>query len=97
MYTDKSCGVDGLNPESFQVFWNAVRSDFVQLFQRFMSTGELPSEISRTLVYLMLKVKMSQLVKDLHRILLYNVLIRILSTFLIKKLNLYLGSLILDK
>lgn len=36
MHPDKACGLDGLNPAFFQVFWSIVEHDVVKFFCDFL-------------------------------------------------------------
>lgn len=78
MLPDKSPGLDGLNSTFFQTFWNIVGRDVFKFCKNFMTTGELPLEINKTLVCLIPKVKVPQVMGELIPIALYNVLVRIL-------------------
>ncbi|KAL8106281.1 hypothetical protein AgCh_029900 [Apium graveolens] len=97
MHPEKSPGPDGLNSCFFQVFWSIVGKDVVELCQKFISTGELPGEVNRTLVCLIPKVKRPQTISDLRPISLCNVVVRILSKVLSNRLKLCLKELISDK
>lgn len=97
MHPDKSPGIDGLNPAFFQMFWSVVGYDVAQFCQKFMSTGELPMGVNRTLVCLIPKVKSPQTMSELRPISLCNVLVRILSKVLSNRLMPCLGKLISDK
>lgn len=60
MHPDKSPGVDGLNPGFFQAYWSIIGEDVVKFCQHFVSTGELPAGVNRTVVCLVPKVKQPQ-------------------------------------
>lgn len=91
MHPDKSPGADGLNATFFQTFWNVVGKDVVKFCQRFISTGELPGGINRTLVCIIPKVKSPQMMMELRPISLCNVMLRMLSKVIINWLKPYLG------
>lgn len=97
MHPDKSSGPDGLNPAFFQTFWSVVGNDVVEMCRKFMSTGELPVGINRTVVCLIPKVKMPTSMGELQPISLCNVLIRIVSKVLANRLKPCLETLISDK
>lgn len=97
MHPDKESGMDGLNPMFFQTFWNIVGNDIVMLCQCFMQTCELPSGINRTIVCLLPKIKIPQLMTNLRPISLCNVVVRILSKVLSNRLKPCLNNFISDK
>lgn len=97
MHPDKSPGIDGLNPCFFQTYWNVVGEDVVECCQKFMLTGDLPSEVNRTVVCLIPKVKQPRKVTDLRPISLCNVIIRIVSKVMANRLKECLPTIISDK
>lgn len=50
MHPKKTPGTDGLNPAFFQVFWNIVGQDLVDMCRKFIASGELPMGVNNTLV-----------------------------------------------
>lgn len=65
--------------------------------KRFIATGELPTDINRTMVCLIPKVKQPQTMAELRLISLCNVIVRILSKVLANRLKPCLPSLISDR
>lgn len=65
--------------------------------RNFMSMGVLPDEINKSLVCLILKIKVPQTMGDLRPISLSNVLVRILSEFMANRLKNCLGSIVSEK
>ncbi|KAL8124141.1 hypothetical protein AgCh_011956 [Apium graveolens] len=94
MHPDKSAGQDGLNPAFFQSFWSIVAQDVFDFCRIFIESGELPVGVNRTILCLILKVKVPTNMKDLRPISLCNVLLRILSKVLSNRLKACLGSII---
>lgn len=82
MHPDKSPGPDGFNPAFFQTFWKVVCADVVRFCQEFMRSGRLPGNSNHSIVCLIPKVKVPQVMGDLRPISLCNVLVRILSKVL---------------
>lgn len=97
MHPDKASGPDGLNPAFFQSFWSVVGQDVVLFCWRFMNTRELPDEVNRSLVCLIPKVKVPQMMGELRPISLCNILVRILSKVMSNRLKKCLNSIISDK
>lgn len=69
----------------------------VKFCQDYMSTGELPGDVNRTVVCLIPKIKVPQSMTDLRPISLCNVLIRVLSKVLSNRLKPCLDTIISDK
>lgn len=97
MHYDKSPGIDGLNPEFFQSYWDVVGNDVTVFCQRFFETGELPEGVNRTLVCLIPKVKQPKQMSEVRPVSLCNVLIRIISKIMANRLKPCLNSIISDK
>ncbi|XP_074346113.1 uncharacterized protein LOC141684875 [Apium graveolens] len=57
MIADKSPGVDGLFPGSYQAYWEIVGTNVVEFCRTFFDTGELTDGVNQTLVCLIPKVK----------------------------------------
>lgn len=93
MHPDKAAGPDGLNPISFQVFWDIVGLNVVTFCLDFLSTGVLIEGIDESLVYLIPKIKVSQTIGDIRPISLCNVPVRILSKVMTNRLKPYLGTI----
>lgn len=83
MHPDKSPGPDGLNPAFFQSFWSIFWSDVFKVCHTFMSTGELPLGLNKTVVCLIPRVKEPHSMTELRPISLCNVLVRIVSKVLV--------------
>lgn len=94
MHSDKSPGIDGLNPWFYQAYWEIVGQDVTKFCKKFFETGELPENVNRTLVCLIPKVKHPKRVADLRPISLCNVLMRILSKVMANRLKPTLNALI---
>lgn len=77
MHSDKSPGIDGLNPGFYQAYWKIVEHDVIAFCKKFFETGELHANVNRTVVCLIPKVKHPIRVADLRPISLCNVLMRI--------------------
>lgn len=97
MHLEKSPRPDGLNPAFFQTYWGIVGRDVIEVCKNFMTTGDLPNEVNRTVVCLIPKVKSPTSMTELRPISLCNVLIRILSKVMSNRLKPCLGKLISDK
>lgn len=97
MHPERSPGPDGLNPAFFQVLWDVVKRDLVDLCQKFIATGELPKGVNKTLVCLIPKVRQPQTMADLCHISVCNVVIRVLSKVLTNRLKPCLQMLISDR
>lgn len=97
MHPDKSPGVDGLNPGFFQAYWSIIGEDVVKFCQHFVSTGELPAGVNRTVVCLVPKVKQPQRMMELRPISLCNVLFRVLSKILANRLKHVLPGVISEQ
>lgn len=74
-----------------------VEKDVTHFCQKFMRTWEIPSEVNRAVVCLILKVKVPQNMTDLRPVSLCNVLMRTLSKILSNRLKGCLGGIISDK
>lgn len=94
MYPEKSPCSDGLNPGFYQAYWNGVGTDVVNFCRSFFETGELPSEINRTLVCLISKKKNPQQMTDIRPISLCNMLFRVLSKVMANRVKECLPDLI---
>ncbi|XP_074322934.1 uncharacterized protein LOC141659900 [Apium graveolens] len=97
MHSDKSPGIDGLNPGFYRAYWEIVGGDVTKFCRTFFETGELPADVNRTLVCLIPKVKQPNKVADLRPISLCNVLMRILSKVMANRLKPTLNALISEK
>lgn len=97
MCPEKSPGLDGLNPGSFQAFWNVVGVDVVKFCQQFFNTGQVLPKVNRTLVCLIPKVKRPKKTTELRPISLCNVLVRIVSKVMANRIKPFLKTLISDK
>lgn len=73
-----------------------MEKDVVGFCQRFMRSGELPSQVNRALVRLISKTKVPRDMTKLRPISLCNVLVRILSKVMSNRLKPCLSSVISD-
>ncbi|KAL8096954.1 hypothetical protein AgCh_030148 [Apium graveolens] len=80
-----------------ETYWNVIGEDVVECCQKFMITGELPTDVNKTVVCLIPKVKQPRKVTDLRPISLCNVIIRIMSKIMANRLKECLPILISDK
>ena len=94
MHPEKSPGEDGLNPAFYQTYWSIVCKDVVKFCADFFATGEMQSEVNRTVVCLNPNIKNPQSMTDLRPISLCNVLFRILSKVMANRLKCCLSNLI---
>ncbi|XP_074328246.1 uncharacterized protein LOC141666148 [Apium graveolens] len=87
MHSDKSPGIDGLNPGFYQAYWDIIGHDVTEFCSKFFVIGELPENVNQTLVCLIPKVKHPKRVDDLGHISLCNMLMKILSKVMANKLK----------
>ncbi|XP_074360858.1 uncharacterized protein LOC141701117 [Apium graveolens] len=97
MHSDKSPGIDSLNPGFYQTYWEIVGQDVIKFCREFFQNGELPSGLNRTLVCLIPKVKHPKKVVDLRPISLCNMLMKILSKVMANRLTPTLNAIISEK
>lgn len=87
MHPDKSPGPDGMSPGFYQKFWHIVGDDIVKVVKQFFEDGLLPKQLTGTNIVLIPKKKAPQTMADLRPISLCNVVYKIISKVMAKRIK----------
>ncbi|XP_060962217.1 uncharacterized protein LOC115711062 [Cannabis sativa] len=94
MHPDKAPGPDGMTPGFYQKCWDVVGHDVVTQVRNFFESGVLPDNVNNTNIILIPKKKNVSNMGDLRPISLCNVLYKIISKVLAKRLKIVLPHII---
>lgn len=79
MHPNKAPGPDGFSPGFFQRYWHVVGEDVTNSVLAVLNEGADPTEVNKTFICLIPKVKEPEHPKDLRPISLCNVVMRIVT------------------
>ncbi|WVZ84428.1 hypothetical protein U9M48_031461 [Paspalum notatum var. saurae] len=94
MRSDASPGLDGFNAAFYKAAWPWIAEDVVQLVQNFYSLGYLPEGINKTSIALIPKGTEVKTPQNYKPISLCNVIYKIISTSLAKRIKAHLPNYI---
>lgn len=97
MAPSKAPGVDGFNAGFFQTHWHLVKGCVLPAVLTFLSGGDLPEEVNKTLLVLIPKVSNPQDLSQYRPILLCNVLYKICSKTMANRFRRILEEVISDE
>ena len=94
MGANKAPGPDGFTAGFYQAHWGFVGQDVISAVLDFLHGGHLPEGINQTTIVLILKIKHPQGLKNFRPISLCNVIYKICSKVLAKRLRVFLDEII---
>lgn len=92
----KALGIDGLNSAFFQHYWDILGQDVSQACRRWIRERSFPQELNETILVLILKVRNPQVLSNFRPIALCNILYKIMSKMLDRRLRSIINKLISD-
>lgn len=90
----KTPGPDGFQPVFFRTYWNIVAQDVWDLVARAFSTGYIDPSLAETLIVPIPKVDEPRTLRDFRPISLCNVLLKLISKVLVRRVRPFLDDLI---
>ena len=94
MHPSISPGLDGMSPFFFQMYWNIVGDDVIEVVLSILSSGHMLHKMNYTHIVLIPKINGPKHVADLRPIRLANVVFRIVSKVLANQLKQILPNVI---
>ena len=94
MHPSISPGLDGMSPFFFQIYWNIVGDDVIEVVLSVLSLGHMLHKMNYTHIVLIPKINGPKHVADLRPIRLANVVFRIVSKVLANQLKQILPNVI---
>ena len=94
MHPSISPGLDGMSPFFFQMYWNIVGDDVIEVVLSVLSSGHMLHKMNYTHIVLIPKINGPKHVADLRPIRLANVVFRIVSKVLANQLKQILPNVI---
>lgn len=82
MHSDKSSGLDGLNPTFYQKFWELCGMEIFNTTTKCLDEGVFPNTFNETNIVLVPKIDQPETMRDIYPISLCNVAFEILSNVL---------------
>ncbi|KAK9690046.1 hypothetical protein RND81_09G100800 [Saponaria officinalis] len=92
--SNKSPGVDGFSSGFFKAAWHIIEADFCCAIEDFFKTSFMPKQANATLVSLIPKKQVPQIVKDFRPILCCSVVYKTVSKILISRLQRVMPKLV---
>lgn len=90
----KASGPDGFQPVFFRRYWHIVSKDIWFLVAAAFSTGHIEEHLTKTLIVPIPKVDDPKCLKDFRPISLCNVLLKLITKILVRRVRPYLDDLI---
>lgn len=94
MNSYKAPGPDGFQAVFFKSYWNVIANDVFDLVNKAFSTGCIDNHLAETLIIPIPKIDDPSTLKDFRPINLCNVLLKLISKILVKRVRPYLDTFI---
>ncbi|KAL9666022.1 hypothetical protein QQ045_000344 [Rhodiola kirilowii] len=94
MSSNKAAGPDDFSVEFFKASWNVCGKDILESVRQFFRDGRMPKGINSTYLALIPKVKNSSTPQDYRPISCCNIIYKIISSILVRRLKQILPRLI---
>jgi hypothetical protein len=97
MGANKALGPDGFTAGFYQHHWNLLGPRVTEAVLHFLHGGDMPTEVNRTTLVLIPKVKNPQEMKEFRPISLCNVVYKICSKVLANRLRVFLDDIVSEE
>ncbi|KAK4383900.1 hypothetical protein Sango_3110100 [Sesamum angolense] len=91
---DKAPGPDGYSSGFYKAAWPVIGKEVVKAIVEFFSTGRLLKQVNTTMLALIPKVRVPNLVSDFRPISCCNVLYKVITKIIVQRLRLVLDKMI---
>lgn len=94
MHSYKAPGPDGFQLVFFKSYWNIIANDVFQLVSKAFSLGRIDHQLAETLIVPIPKIDEPTSLKDFRPISLCNMLLKLISKIIVKRIRPYLDDFI---